>query len=452
MTTRIAPYPEYYRVKEHRVLGGVCTGLAAHLGVELTWVRLAFAALLAAPGMAIPLYIALCIFTDSVDGFEQGQSRVAADRIQRGAAGAKKPENINRPRGGVDWVLLAIGLALAITGPALSSQQSAVSLFIGVAMVGVFLVWHTFGAGVFGGAGAGVGTGTAGGAGAGAACGTGSAGGAGSGGGTVARRAPAKWPQLTALIGGVVLLIGGTVGTLFVASSGDGGNTGGAIVGWSFLAALLVIVGFIVVLVPLWLRLWSMANKAAEERAAEAERAEIASRIHDSVLQTLTMIQKQAGDPEIVTMARSQERQLRQWLFATDESVAPETFFGAVRVACGEVEDTYGIRVRPVLVGEDLPSTDALLALALAGREAMVNAAKHSGCDEVNVFVEAEPDEPRVEMFVRDRGPGFDLHGIPEDRQGVRQSILGRMERAGGTVEFDTSPAGTEVILSVPNP
>lgn len=414
MTAHSTPYPTYYRVKDNRILGGVCAGLAAHLGVELTWVRFAFVALLVAPGLAIPLYIALVIFTSSVNSVAEGTSRVAQERIDRRAAGASRPENINRPHRSIDWAMLAVGAVMAILGPVLGSQQSVLSLLLSVAAVGVFLVWNTFG---------------------------------------VQASSP-KWPQLAALVGGVVLLIGGIGGTLLVAGTSSGGadSARGAMVGWAFVAALLAIIGFIVVLVPLWLRLWSSANQAAEERAAEAERAEIASRIHDSVLQTLTMIQKSSSEPNIVTMARSQERQLRQWLFATDESVVPETLFGAVRVACGEVEDTYGIRVRPVLVGEDMPSTDALLALALAGREAMVNAAKHSGCDEVHVFLEAEPDEPRVEMYVRDRGPGFDAEQIPEDRQGVRQSILGRMERAGGTVEIDTSAAGTEVIMSVPRP
>ena len=117
---------------------------------------------------------------------------------------------------------------------------------------------------------------------------------------------------------------------------------------------------------------------------------------------------------------------------------------------CGEVEDQYGIRVRPVLIGEDRPTNDASLALVLAGREAMVNAAKHSGCDEINVFVDAEDPTGRIELFVRDRGPGFAVDSIPEDRQGVRQSILGRMERAGGSVEIDTGPGGTEVIFTLP--
>lgn len=451
MTTRNTAFPTYHRVRENRVLGGVCTGLSAHLGVDVTWVRLLFAALMAFPGVAIPAYTALVIFTDSVDTFTEGCTRATMAKLQtqggagaageggragvaeagRESSGGRAPGGalrgkLNRERGAVDWALLAIGVALAVLGPALGTQESAVSLAIGAAVVGVFLVWYTFGTGVTRSS----------------QLSPGQAG------------RPGKSMQLTALIGGVVLLIGGVGGSLFIGGLvGDPNRgSGGAIIGWAFLAALLLIVGLIVLLVPLWLRLWNMAHRAAQERAAESERAEIASRIHDSVLQTLTMIQKNASEPEIVTMARSQERQLRQWLFATDESVVPETLFGAVRVACGEVEDTYGIRVRPVLVGQDIPSNEALVAMVLAAREAMVNAAKHSGCDEVNVYLEAEPGAERVEMFVHDRGPGFDINSIPTDRQGVRQSIIGRIERAGGTVEFDTGTRGTEVILSVPMP
>ena len=297
-------------------------------------------------------------------------------------------------------------------------RRTPVTVGLAVAAVGVFLVWQTFGVRDV------------------------------ASGGTLTPKN--RWLHLTSLIGGVVLLILGLAGTIVVLGVTDSQQSQFSLLGLAFLTVLLLIVGFVVVLVPLWLRLWATANKAAMERAAEAERADIASRIHDSVLQTLTMIQKNSQEPETVTLARSQERQLRQWLFGVEESVAPETLLGAVRVACGEVEDQYGIRVRPVLIGEDRPTNDASLALVLAGREAMVNAAKHSGCDEINVFVDAEDPTGRIELFVRDRGPGFSVDSIPEDRQGVRQSILGRMERAGGSVEIDTGSGGTEVIITLP--
>ena len=413
-----APYPEFHRVRENRLLGGVCTGLAAHLGVDLRWVRVAFVILLIAPSLAIPLYVGLWIFTDSVSAAEAGMARTTRAKIYAGSRWIKGPESINRPATMADWALVAVGVVVLIAGSALTAERTPVTVGLAVAAVGVFLVWQTFGVRDV------------------------------ASGGTLTPKN--RWLHLTSLIGGVVLLILGLAGTIVVLGVTDAQQSQFSLLGLAFLTVLLLIVGFVVVLVPLWLRLWATANKAAMERAAEAERADIASRIHDSVLQTLTMIQKNSQEPETVTLARSQERQLRQWLFGVEESVAPETLLGAVRVACGEVEDQYGIRVRPVLIGEDRPTNDASLALVLAGREAMVNAAKHSGCDEINVFVDAEDPTGRIELFVRDRGPGFAVDSIPEDRQGVRQSILGRMERAGGSVEIDTGPGGTEVIITLP--
>ncbi len=396
------------------MIGGVCTGLAAHLGVDLRWVRLAFAIMLISPGLAVPLYIGLWIFTDAKPVTSQALSSVAHRRAVEGAPGVQGLDSINRPRKSEDWVFLALGLLLLVLGTTITAGTAPVMVGLIVATLGVLLVWQTFGFR--------------------------------DSQGTHKNR----WLHLASLVGGVVLLILGLGGTIAVLSFQDSQLSNTSIMGWALLASLLLIVGFVVVLVPLWLRLWTMANKSAMERAAEAKRAEIASRIHDSVLQTLTMIQKNSQEPQTVTLARSQERQLRQWLFGTEESVAPETLLGAVRVACGEVEDHYGIRVRPVLIGADRPTDDASLALVLAGREAMVNAAKHSHCDEINVFLDAEDESGDIQLFVRDRGPGFSLDSIPADRQGVRQSIMGRMERAGGSVEIDSDSSGTEVILTLP--
>lgn len=422
--TSVGAYPDFYRLKNNKMVAGVCSGLAAHLGVDVTWVRVTFVALMAFPSLGIPIYLGLWLFTDSTDRAELALTDVAKMRMV--ASGKKRmttQHGILRGTTSMDWLLCAIGVVLALIGGVLITGSTPLTLGLTVAVIGVLLVWQTFGQpqrtqdakatpGVQG----------------------------------PARFEQRGW-QLLSLIGGVVLLFAGLGGALFVIAGGDVSQNRSSALGWAFLAALLLIIGFIVLLVPLWLHLWKMANKAAVERAAENERAEIASRIHDSVLQTLTIIQKTSKEPETVTVARSQERQLRQWLFGKEESVRTQTLFGALRVACGEVEDQYGIQVRPVAVGEDRPTDDRLLAVVLSGREAMVNAAKHSGCKEINVFMEAEDG---VELFVRDRGPGFDLEAIPEDRQGVRQSILGRMERAGGSVEFDTGPAGTEVIITLP--
>lgn len=427
------PTPDLYRVADGEVVAGVCTGLAAHLGVRLTVVRLFFALACTVAGVGLIAYGALWVFTTRVDTAGDA-SNVAAERSVRHRG--LDPGLVNRPAAGVDRMLVALACVLFIGGAAIQPQVAvSVILLAG----GVLLVWRTFGPNALAGA-------------------TGTDGRLGQADRREQLRRVPGGLQWASLVGGVVLLAVGIGYTLFGvrADGGTGadGGSGGVVVP-ALIAAVALIAGFIVVLIPLWLRLWSMANTNARERAAEEERARIAARIHDSVLQTLTLIQKKSAEPEIAQMARSQERQLRQWLFAPGESVRTETLFGALRVACGEVEDTFGVQIRPVIVGEDRDTDDASVALLLAGREAMVNAAKHSGCQEINVYLEAGDGnsdgngDDGIELFVRDRGPGFRVEDIPEDRQGVRASILDRMARVGGTVEIDSGQFGTEVILTL---
>jgi len=175
------------------------------------------------------------------------------------------------------------------------------------------------------------------------------------------------------------------------------------------------------------------------------------------VLQTLALIQRQAGDSrEVQRLARSQERQLRTWLYgpagyasAGDAPAAPSSSL-AVSLAetAGEVEDTYAISVTPVIVG-DVPMDQHVAALVAAAREAMVNAAKHAQVAEISVYAEVE--DGTVSVFVRDRGVGFDLGAVGPDRRGVADSIRRRMERHGGTSKIRSQPGeGTEVELTVP--
>jgi signal transduction histidine kinase len=177
------------------------------------------------------------------------------------------------------------------------------------------------------------------------------------------------------------------------------------------------------------------------------------------VLQTLALIQRQSDSPrEVARLARGQERELRNWLYgmggyrragATDRPAADAGLTAALSAAAGEVEDTYAVTVRPVVVGGDRALDGDLRALVLAAREAMVNAAKHAGVEEVSVYAEVEPDE--VNVFVRDRGAGFDPDAVPDDRHGLADSVRGRMARHGGTVGLRTRPgAGTEVHLRLP--
>jgi signal transduction histidine kinase len=159
------------------------------------------------------------------------------------------------------------------------------------------------------------------------------------------------------------------------------------------------------------------------------------------------LIQKQANDPRaVVRLARSQERDLRSWLYDEDDDT-DKTLAGAAKRAAAEVEDSHGVPVEVVTVG-DCELTEGLSAMVRAARESMVNAAKHSGADKIDVFVEVDGD--RAEMFVRDRGKGFDTDGVPEDRLGLRHSVMGRMERHGGRATVRSNPeTGTEVRLEM---
>jgi signal transduction histidine kinase len=196
---------------------------------------------------------------------------------------------------------------------------------------------------------------------------------------------------------------------------------------------------------------WRLTSDLAAERAERVrtqERADLAAHLHDSVLQTLALIQKNAGDSATVArLARSQERDLRSWLF--DATPAGDgTLAGALREVVREVEDTYGIDVELVSVGE--AEVDAALApIVAATREAVTNAAKHAGSSLVDIYAEVGPGQ--VEVFVRDRGTGFDPDAVPSDRQGVRSSIVDRMRRHGGLAEIRSTPgSGTEVRLRLP--
>lgn len=216
----------------------------------------------------------------------------------------------------------------------------------------------------------------------------------------------------------------------------------------AFLAVGLSLAGIGILVVPLVLKLWRSLTEEKAAKAASEERAEIASRLHDSVLQTLALIQKKAADPdEVVRLARGQERELRGWLFEPEEKTK-QTVFTAVERAAGEVEDLFGMRIVPVTVGEDVSLTESSQAAVLAAREAMVNAAKHAEVSTVDVYAEILAGE--LSIFVRDRGVGFDPEQTADDRHGIKDSIVARMERAGGSSSIKSaSGEGTEVCVSL---
>ena len=214
----------------------------------------------------------------------------------------------------------------------------------------------------------------------------------------------------------------------------------------------LVIAAIVLFLGPWWLRIARDLVLERQARVRAEERADIAARVHDSVLQTLALIQRRADDPaKVIQLARQQERELRSWLFegrSPDGTDAVTTFAAGVRQIQQDVEARYEIPVEAVTVG-DGELDDDLNALLAAAREATVNAAKWSGADVISLFAEVEPAE--VSLVVRDRGRGFDPQAVPADRQGLAESIHGRMTRRGGTVTVSTAPGeGTKVTLSMP--
>ena len=254
-----------------------------------------------------------------------------------------------------------------------------------------------------------------------------------------------KWSALRLVLAGA-LLVGG-VGWLFSAHKSLAllRPLGGVV---------LVIAAIVLVLGPWWLRI---ARDLVMERQAKVraeERVDIAARVHDSVLQTLALIQRRADDPQkVIQLARLQERELRSWLFEgrdPNETEAELTLTGGVRQIQQDVEARYGVPVEAVTVG-DCELDDNLTALLAAAGEATVNAAKWSGASVISLFAEVEPGE--VSLVVRDRGQGFDPEAVPADRKGLAESVHGRMTRRGGTATVTTAPGeGTKVTLKMPRP
>jgi signal transduction histidine kinase len=219
--------------------------------------------------------------------------------------------------------------------------------------------------------------------------------------------------------------------------------------GDAVLAALVVTVVLGLISAPFW---WSMVRRLGAEKMARVrsqERAEVAAHLHDSVLQTLALMQKRAGEPnEVAKLARRQERELRSWLAGGEPARPGERLADALRVTAEEVEEHHGAQVEAVVVG-DAPLDERMEALVAATREALTNAAKFASAGgPVRLYAEIANGSARV--FIDDRGPGFDPEKIPDDRRGVRESIIGRMKRYGGRAEIRSGPGdGTEIELAV---
>ncbi|MGH4008557.1 MAG: PspC domain-containing protein [Pseudonocardiaceae bacterium] len=396
--------PPLRRHRSGRVIAGVSSGIAEHLGVPVLWVRVIFAVLAGLGGAGLVGYALLWAFVPATEA-DPGQPSTARERQQA-----------------VGLVVLGVGLALA--GAALGGAWGGwVTGPLGIALVGAAVVWREADA---------------------------------------SQRT--RWRSGAGVLfwGGRMALLRVLAGTVLVASGiavflFNQGNLGQ--LRFALLAAAATLVGVAVLTVPWWLRLMRALGEERRARIRTEERAEIAAHLHDSVLQTLALIQQQSDSArEVRRLARGQERELRSWLYGPrgygrlapnggggDAAVA--AFAATLHAAAGEVEDTYAVSVQIVVVG-DCVLEEPLTALVQASREAMVNAAKHAGVAEVSVYAEVEPGQ--VHVFIRDRGTGFDPAAVADDRHGLADSIRGRMERHGGTVTLRTAPGeGTEIQLAI---
>lgn len=376
-------------------MAGVCSGLAVHLGLPVSLVRVMFICLTAfGVGIGVYLWLWVTVPDDSPEKNGAGTLSPGLVRLRE-----ERAAQVSRNR------LLVVGVALivgAIIGTILNATNTLDWRDMGaiVSIVsGIALVWSQ-------------------------------------------SRNVSSWRSLRfigAVFGGILLL---SLGVVMVASRDNppiillrGGLIGAALVA-----------GVLFALVPMWLRTTKDLSQAQAQRVREAERADIAAHLHDSVLQALTLIRASAEDPARVrAIALTEERELRAWLY-TGHAQAADSLDAAVTEAVVGVESRYGVPISVVVVGDMRPGPGEL-ALVAALAEASQNAVRH-GAPPVSVYVEVRPRA--VEAFIKDNGEGFDPAAIAADRHGVRDSIVGRMRRAGGSATIRRLARGTEVALSVP--
>ncbi|WP_460522642.1 PspC domain-containing protein [Flindersiella endophytica] len=412
-TRQASAYRRCARRTDGKVIGGVAGGLADHFGVPAMYVRLAFVVLMMFDGFSIFVYAALWIFLP--------QDTMLANVNQPAGVAAATRRGLRKERGrfrredaGPVIAIVALAIGLIFLLQQLGNFDPRVFWPILVGGVGLAVLWRQ-----------------------------------------VDEAQRVRWTSgapkgirrvftgglsgIMRALTGIALIIGAATWAL-VASEQSG-------IAQALAAVLIGLFGIGLIIGPWVWRLTTDLSEERQERIRSQERADMAAHLHDSVLQTLALIQKQAHDQRTVQrLARAQERDLRQWLYGEQED-SSATLRSALRKGAAEIEDYHGVPVEVVAVG-DAPLAPPVLALVQAAREAMVNAAKHSGAPRIDVYAEAESD--RVEVFVRDRGVGFDLDSVSEDRLGVKRSILGRMERHGGKADIKSAPGeGTEVRLVV---
>ncbi|MFI5890650.1 PspC domain-containing protein [Actinoplanes sp. NPDC051513] len=406
MTTAVTPPTRrLYRPRDHRIIAGVAAGLAEHLGVPLLAVRIALVVLLGFSGLGLLLYAAFWA--------------VLPQQVPTGQPAARRDLATLLP-----FAAIGLGVVLLQALVFKNSVAGTVGWLIAVVAVGAGIIWHQSDPSRRGH--------------------------------WVGNNLP-QTPWLAAVVaesdrrfflfrfvGGGVLVATGIIGV--VAVYAPAGSLSSVVNGVIF--ALVGLLGVGVVAAPLLWRMFNQLRAEREGRIREQERAEVAAMIHDQVLHTLALIQRNSADiKEVQRLARGQERSLRNWLYKPAASPT-ERFAAALEQAAAEVEDTYAISVETVVVG-DAECDERVAALVAAAREALVNAARHAGVQTVSLYAEVEADE--LSVFVRDRGAGFDLDGVEDSRHGVRGSIIGRMKRHGGRAEIrSASGEGTEVRLMLP--
>jgi signal transduction histidine kinase len=380
--------PPLARPREGRVLAGVAAGVAVHLRQDPLVVRVAFV-VLATTGLGVIAY-ALLWMTMAVGESAAGDAPAI-------------PERAWRPTGVRQWIglLIVAVIAMILLGQLASWGIQELALPLLLVAVGLGVIWRQLDTDR-----------------------------------TLARPG-VPW----VLAGGIALGAAGLV--LLLATTGQLANARNG-----FAATLVILVGIALATAPLWRRLLASREAERTARVRSEERAAVAAHLHDSVLQTLALIQRHAEDPKAVArLARSQERELRTWLYEP-EKAAGGTWAALVEGMVAEVEADHALTVESVVVG-DTPVDDALAALGAATKEALVNAAKHSGATSADLYTEVTPQ--RVEVFVRDRGAGFDPGDVPADRRGLRDSVTGRLARVGGTATVRSAPGeGTEVEMYLP--
>jgi len=400
------------RDRAHGWLGGVCAGLARRYGLEPALVRLAFVIGAAAWGVGIAIYLLAWLVVPAGD--------------------APSRRRLPRGRGAVE---VALGTAFLLLSVLLTFR--ALGLWFSDAVVwplvlvagGAALIWR-------GSASPDAGAEPA---------------PAGVPGATANRpaAATAAVPEPEPDLGRTAAAVSRTgVGIALVIAAGFAFLNGTGALGAArdvILALIAAVVVLGVIFAPWVVRLIRSLTEERSERIRSQERAEVAAHLHDSVLQTLALVQRSDDPQQVAALARRQERELRAWLAGRPAPGQAASLAPALEAAAADVEDNHGVPVEVVVVG-DRELDPAVEAVVAAAREAMTNAAKFANGSTVDVYAECTPEA--LQVFVRDRGPGFDPAAVPGDRRGVRESIVGRMERHGGRARVTSAPgSGTEVEL-----